>query len=276
MSSSSFSGLTSAAIHALCGPAAQQVVVEVVAQTGSTNADLLSRLAGTAASSVSLAPRHLLLAHAQTAGRGRAGRSWLSAPGASLTFSLAWKFPGRVQDLLGLPLAVGVIIAEALANFQVTVELKWPNDVLRQGKKLAGVLIETSAPANPLEPGVWAVIGIGLNVHMPVQLAAGIDQAAAQLSQQPLDPCLVMVSLLDGLAQGMNLFEEKGFAAFQARWNRLHAHQGKEVEILDHGRCLQQGVALGADLQGCLVLAHQGRQWVVTAGDVSLRMKEAD
>ena len=101
-----------ARIRALCGAAAQSVAIEVVQQTGSTNADLLARAA-------SLTGPLLLLAHDQTAGRGRAGRSWLSSPEGSLTFSLAWPFHCPLQELIGLPLTIGVALADAFAQLNI-------------------------------------------------------------------------------------------------------------------------------------------------------------
>jgi BirA family biotin operon repressor/biotin-[acetyl-CoA-carboxylase] ligase len=251
-------------IASLCGPAAHDVLIEVVNQTGSTNADLLGRLD-------SLAPRQLLLAHSQTAGRGRAGRSWLSAADSSLTFSLAWKFRRRLPELVGLPLAVGVAIAQAMAYFQVPVQLKWPNDILRNGKKLAGVLIESSA-AKP--DGAWAVIGIGLNINVPERLAAQIGQPAAYMSSQPMARDVLMAALLDELAVAMNLFEDQGFAAFEARWNALHAHRGQPVAIMEQGSVLQEGIAVGVDQIGRLLLdIVAGSRVAVMAGDVSLRAR---
>src|SRR5690606_28510555 len=101
----------------------------------------------------------------QTAGRGRAGRPWYAAPGRSLTFSLAWKFQRPVHALVGLPLAVGVALAEALAMYNIEVGLKWPNDVLHEGRKLAGILIESASVDSP-QPASWAVIGIGINMRL--------------------------------------------------------------------------------------------------------------
>src|SRR4051794_1987982 len=112
------------------GPA-RQVTLECVAETGSTNADLLAR-------TPRLSGPVLLLAGHQTAGRGRSGRTWQSAADASLTFSLAWKFQCALPQLVGLPLAVGVAIADALRGSGVQAQLKWPNDVLLAGQKLAG------------------------------------------------------------------------------------------------------------------------------------------
>ena len=238
--------------------------VEVVAQTGSTNADLLARCA-------QLTRPSLLVAEHQTAGRGRAGRSWLSAPGDSLTFSLAWKFNLPPQRLLGLPLAVGVALAEALGALDVPVQLKWPNDLLRDGDKLGGILIETQGAAGG---GTWAVIGIGLNLQMPDDLEHRIGRAvAAAPGLARMERDVLMAALLDALAAAMEEFELAGFGPFRARWDALHAWRGQPVLIVDHGAILQQGVAAGVDDSGRLLLDTDTGRIAVLAGDVSLRVK---
>src|SRR5471032_3165365 len=143
--------VSQAAIASRCAASATHVAVEVVAETGSTNADLLGRIN-------SLRCPVLLIADRQTAGRGRAGRTWLSTPGATLTFSLAWRFKGPLHHMAGLPLAVGVALAETMAALSVPVQLKWPNDLLRDGKKLAGILVETQLAR---DGAIWAVTGVG-------------------------------------------------------------------------------------------------------------------
>ena len=242
-----------------------QVAVEVVAETGSTNADLLARAA-------TLAGPTLLIAEHQSAGRGRAGRSWLSAPGDSLTFSLAWKFDLPLQRLAGLPLAVGVALADALAACGVQVQLKWPNDILKEGSKLAGVLIETQAASG----GIWAVIGVGMNLRMPDALEQRIGRsvaAAPWLAQMDRDA--LMAALLASLARTLEQFRQAGFGAFSARWNRLHAWQGRAVSILDNGAILHDGIAAGVDDDGRLLLDCAEGRITVLAGDVSLRTREA-
>lgn len=236
----------------------------MVAETGSTNADLLQSIG-------SLRGPRLLIAEAQTAGRGRAGRSWHSEPGEALTFSLAWKFDLAAQSLLGLPLAVGVVIAESLAQFGADVRLKWPNDVLRNGKKVAGVLIETANVGDQW----WAVIGIGINLAMPEQLAAMIGRPVAALPSLSSERNRVMATLLNGLTEAMQLFAEHGFAAFRERWNVLHAYAGQQVVLLDGDKLLQQGTAIGVDQSGRLLLQDaSGVVNPVLAGDVSLRARE--
>lgn len=263
--------LSQSRIAALRQASAQQVAVEVVTETGSTNADLLARLE-------QLSSPLLLAAESQTAGRGRAGRNWHSAPGASLTFSLAWRFDRPLQSLLGLPLVVGVALAEALAALDVPVALKWPNDVLKDGKKLAGILLETVAlPATKQggPGGTWVVIGIGLNLSMPDRLEAQIGHAVADAPWLArMDRSRLLAALLNALAEVLSQFEEGGFKAFMARWNSLHAYAGQTVLILDHGRVLQQGRAAGVDASGCLLLDTATGRVAVVAGDVSLRVKE--
>lgn len=236
--------------------------VEVVAETGSTNADLMARLSD-------LQAPVLRIAEHQTAGRGRAGRTWHSVPGGVLTFSLAWYFPQSTQALLGLPLAVGVALAETLLALNVPVQLKWPNDILKEKKKLAGVLIETSAAK---DGGSWAVIGVGLNLRIPDALEQEIGQAVADapwLAQ--MDRNQLMAHLLNALARAMEQFRQQGFGAFVERWNHLHAYAGQAVVVLDRGQVLHEGVALGVDHTGCLILQTSHGQVTVVAGDVSLR-----
>jgi len=240
------------------------VAVEVVAQTGSTNADLLAR-AGT------LAAPLLLIAEHQSAGRGRAGRSWLSSPEGSLTFSLAWRFDGGPQALLGLPLAVGVALADTLGTLGQQVQLKWPNDVLKDGDKLAGILIETqSAPGG----GTWTVIGIGLNLLMPDEMEAQLGRSAAGMPWLArMDRDALMAALLDGLADCLREFTARGFGAFSARWNLRHAWQGETVVLLDGGVVRHEGRAAGVDDSGRLLLDTDEGRITVMAGDVSLRVK---
>jgi BirA family biotin operon repressor/biotin-[acetyl-CoA-carboxylase] ligase len=180
-----------------------------------------------------------------------------------------------MRELAGLPLAVGVGLADALAGHDVPVRLKWPNDLLLDGAKLAGILIETglerSGPGRP----VWAVIGVGMNLALPEELARKIGRPAASLPELVArDRNHLLGTLLNGLAGALRQFEREGFAAFMARWNALHAWAGQAVQIQDHGRIVLEGVAAGVDAQGQLLLETAAGQVSVLAGDVSLRRKD--
>jgi BirA family biotin operon repressor/biotin-[acetyl-CoA-carboxylase] ligase len=246
-------------------PSTPVTTIEVIAETGSTNADLLARLP-------QLQGPLLLVAEKQTAGRGRAGRPWHSEPGSVLTFSLAWRFDLPLHALTGLPLAVGVALAETLAALEVPVSLKWPNDVLKEGCKLAGILIETAKADS--SNSSWAVIGIGLNLKQPVSLAADIGQPAASLDLPDMDGNALLGKIANALAEALVQFEQQGLSVFIARWNRWHAHAGQTVCILEGERILHEGQALGIADNGALLLETAGGIVNVMSGDVSLRLKE--
>src|SRR5450830_253192 len=187
------SQLSASAIAAHSATSATHVAIETVAETGSTNADLLARIAtlGTLPGPV------LRIADNQTAGRGRAGRSWLSKPGAALMFSLAWPFKGPLHKISGLPMAVGVALAETIASLGVPVQIKWSNDLLRDGAKLAGILVEKQTT----DDAIWAVIGCGINLLMPDELEQQIGREVASapwLAQ--MDRNQLMAALLNRLA----------------------------------------------------------------------------
>lgn len=246
----------------------QRIDVEAVAETGSTNVDLMQRLS-------SLQRPLLLVADRQTAGRGRAGRPWRAAPEDSLTFSLAWRLQRPMHALLGLPLAVGVALAEALEVFGIRPQLKWPNDVLRDGAKLAGILIETAADGRQGD-GTWAVIGIGLNLAVPPGLEDELQRAvgaAPELQKAPRETVLAIIAR--ALAGVLEEFEARGFGAFVKRWEAFHAYAGQAVKIVENGRVLQEGTAVGVDMMGRFLMDTEGGQVEILAGDVSLRLQDA-
>lgn len=273
-------------LAALCGPAARDIALEIVAETGSTNADLLARVSGVniakdTATDIAtdmqldggLESPTLLWAQSQTAGKGRAGRSWHSSVEATLTFSLAWKFTLPPQALTGLPLAVGVSIAQTLASLGVPVRLKWPNDILKNGDKLAGILIETVVDKRARQT-IWAVIGVGINLAQSETLRAQIGRTVADAAELDQDRERLMADLLTGLAETLSLFEKEGFAAFSAEWNACDAYANAAVNIVDQGNIVQYGIARGVDDSGCLQLDTAQGRIAIAAGDVSLRIRE--
>ncbi len=258
--------LDASRISALSCAVRQGLAIDVVASIGSTNAELRQRLHQPDPAQGPL----LLAAETQTAGRGRAGRSWVAAPGDSLCFSLAWPLRGPVSRLAGLPLAVGVALAQTLREAGYPVALKWPNDLLLDGEKLGGILVETVPQRADAAGPQWVVIGIGLNVHANPARDAGIGHGVAALGEN-IDRNALLASLADTLAQAMQQFDTDGLAPFIDRWQRWHALAGLPVAILDQGRLLHQGVARGIDASGCLLLEGVTGTLAIAAGDVSLR-----
>lgn len=243
----------------------QSMFIEVVEETGSTNADLMAALPH-------LQGPALRIARNQIAGRGRAGRTWVSAPGDTLTFSLAWPYTRPPHALVGLPLAVGVALADALASLSIEIALKWPNDILYNGKKLAGVLVESARVQQVDGERNWVVVGVGINVRVAPELQAQIGNTAIGIGWlADLDQSMLYGVLANHLAQALDKFDAEGLAPFVSRWNALHAFKGQAVRILDHGKVLHEGRALGIDQSGRLLLDCAGKQLSVMAGDVSLR-----
>jgi BirA family biotin operon repressor/biotin-[acetyl-CoA-carboxylase] ligase len=247
------------------GASAPALAVECVPSIESTNAELLQRLP-------CLDSPLLLAAERQTAGRGRAGRAWLTVPGGSLAFSLAWPFFRReIAGLAGLPLAVGVALAQVLREAGLPVQLKWPNDLLLAGGKLGGVLVETGSVLRADHRQWWAVVGVGINIALPTEAAADLQRQTAEARMFLGRRNDLLAALAVRLTQALARFDQQGLAPFSDAWNDLHAHAGQTVRILDAGQLQIEGVAVGVDERGALLLQTATGLQSVQAGDVSLR-----
>lgn len=240
--------------------AANVFTLALAEQIDSSNTQLMTRAAQGA-------PHGLVLAaERQTAGRGRLGRRWQMRLGAGLTFSLLWRFERGLSGLAGLSLAVGVAMVRALREFGAPVSLKWPNDVLLGGQKLAGILIELSGDA--LGPAT-VVIGMGLNVAPPGE----VDQPVACLADAGImvGRNALMAALLNQLAQVLSQFDREGFAAFRAEWLDMASYLQQPVRLtFSHGEPVE-GVAVGVDETGALLVQTPGGVRVFHVGEVSLR-----
>jgi len=234
------------------------VEVRVVARCGSTNDLLLENIPQTPT---------LLAAEEQTAGRGRRGRRWHSAPGAGVTFSLGRRIDRPARELPALSLVAGVAATRALRALGAhQAALKWPNDLVVDGSKLGGILVE-SRNTN------YAVIGIGLNCRRTPGLEAKVRRKLAFLSE------LVSVSrnqLIEriGLAliEALDSFEKRGLDALRAEWEAMDAHAGQRLRVrLADGRTLS-GLAAGLGADGSLQLhTRQGLRAVTSGRVVSAR-----
>jgi BirA family transcriptional regulator, biotin operon repressor / biotin---[acetyl-CoA-carboxylase] ligase len=276
---------------ALFGAHAHDWPIEIVEETGSTNADLMARVKALPRKSTALPRPIVRVAYLQTAGRGRRGRTWYAEPGNALLFSVACVLPRPLEDLAGLSLAVGVALVDGLRSLPVAgpgqIALKWPNDVLLEGDKLAGILIET---AWSTEYASAVVIGIGTNVKGADELAAKVGALNADVPPQArgttptaLSRALPNANLTDTLAAELNALEAvlkrfgaEGFAPFQPRWNACHAYAGREVVLLEQGVEQGRGVAVGVDERGQLLLDTPGGRQVIATGDVSLRLADGN
>ena len=247
------------------GAVARDLKVEVLTSTQSTNADLRDRIS-------SLTAPLLLTTESQTAGRGRSGRTWHSAPGDSLCFSLAWPLTTSLDRTTGLPLATGVAIANALHLLGWPVQLKWPNDLLLGGEKLGGVLIETVTTSHTANAAkAWVVIGVGLNVHSNQQRDARLEYPTAFLSNQPIDRNHLLAKITDSLYAMLLEFTLHGLSPFVDRWHALHAYQDQPVVLHERGLLLHEGIARGITSNGSLLLDTAEKRLSIMAGDVSLR-----
>lgn len=248
----------------------------VLGATDSTNAVLLR-----------LAPArrhaHAVLAESQSRGRGRWQRSWYSPPGGNIYLSLGWRFSAATAQLSTLPLVTAVCVCRALERAGLRDHgIKWPNDILVGGSKLAGILVETQTDASR---NLLAVIGIGLNVRMPAPtegMPAGlIDRPWTDLASQ-LPPERrgigrneLSALLLDKLLPGLERYAAEGFAPFREGWSRRDLLAGRRIGIEGYGPNptgkAHSGMALGIDDNGGLAvdLDNYGVQ-ILHAAEVSV------
>jgi len=213
----------------------------------------------------------LFVTEQQTAGRGRRGREWVSPFGRNLYFSLVWRFEGGASSIEGLSLLVGLALARAVESLPgVVPQLKWPNDLLCRGKKLAGILLEMAGdPAGDCQ----VVIGVGLNVNMPGPASAGIDQPWTDLQQlggEVVSRNALLGTILNTLVPMLKDFSERGFAPYREAWEGYHAWQQQPVQVMLGSR-IESGACMGVTDNGALRLANAEGEQQFHGGEVSLR-----
>lgn len=250
-----------AACTAALGADADAFQLMAFAECDSTNTQLMHLAEAGAASGT------VIVADRQTAGRGRRERRWISAPRHSLTFSLLWRFSAGSSAPEALSLAVGFGLQRALATLEVMAAIKWPNDILCQDKKLAGILIEVQ-PGNMKS----AIIGVGINLRLPADMPAEIAAKAialdALMPQLPTREPLLAV-LLTHLAATLRRYQTEGFAGLRDEWQAGHAYHGRQVRI--SGGEDFEGICTGVTDQGELLINTANGLRRVICGDVSLR-----
>lgn len=218
----------------------------------------------------SLAQGSVCIAEAQTQGRGRRGRTWVSPFGASIYMSMLWRFDSGYQSMAGLSLLIGIGLNRALKRIGInTCQLKWPNDVYFEGKKLAGILIEVEGQVGEQ---TTAIIGIGVNIQLPTNIDS-IDQPFTDVSDilgYAVDRNLFSAYLIQELWQMLPQFQTEGLAPFMQQWRDADLYFNQAVSLIS-GSIVTRGVSRGIDSSGALLLEADGQIKPYHGGEISVR-----
>lgn len=209
----------------------------------------------------------VVVASSQTAGRGRRGRQWLSPRNAGIYLSLTRRFSKEANELQALSLVTAISVLEALQELGANaLQLKWPNDVLFEGKKLAGILLELQQN----ETSRFVVFGVGVNIELSVDSIGSIDRPVTDLhsiiTELPSRANL-LATLLNHLCRNLGGYESSGFSSFEERWNRLDCYRMNDIEI-QNGESRLIGKSLGVDAEGSLLLQTARGIHAINGGEV--------
>src|SRR6476469_8439199 len=261
--------LDAAAISSELARHDKRLRLDVVDEIESTSTRVLQLAAAGATSGTCIA------AEWQSTGRGRRGRAWISRLGGSLTFSMLWRFERGAGHLGGLSLAVGEAVARALSECGVPrVQVKWPNDVVVDLRKLAGILVETSGEIQG--PSV-AVIGVGVNHRLSERVLDRIDQPVTdvwQCAEVAPSRSDLLARMLVTLASSLDAFDREGFAASREAWRTLHAYQGRRVRVTPGRDAPFDAEVVDVAPDGALVVSTaDGRTIPLASAEITLRAK---
>ncbi len=261
--------LDAAAISSELARHDKRLRLDVVDEIESTSTRVLQLAAAGATSGTCIA------AEWQSTGRGRRGRAWISRLGGSLTFSMLWRFERGAGHLGGLSLAVGEAVARALSECGVPrVQVKWPNDVVVDLRKLAGILVETSGEIQG--PSV-AVIGVGVNHRLSERVLDRIDQPVTDVWQcagSPPSRSDLLARMLVTLASSLDAFDRSGFSASRDAWRALHAYQGRRVRVTPGRDAPFDAEVVDVAPDGALVVSTaDGRTIPLASAEITLRAK---
>ncbi len=236
--------------------------LEIHRVVGSTNDIVMQRLAEPEDTA------YICTAEMQTAGKGRRGRHWVSPFGRNVYLSLGWFFQREISELGGLSQIAGIQVVDALrAAGIVNAGLKWPNDVLLDGGKLGGILVELRPP----EPrGVGVVVGVGINLFLGEKDVKGIDQPWQAVSSLSVSRRRLLVDLIARLILSFDDFDRNGFERFASVWDTYNCYQGKQIKII-RGDEEFVGIDSGIDELGNLRLKTSEGEQRHYSGEVSMR-----
>jgi BirA family biotin operon repressor/biotin-[acetyl-CoA-carboxylase] ligase len=213
----------------------------------------------------------VVVAETQTKGRGRLGRTWVSPPFRNLYLSIILRPAITAAGAPQIGLVVGVAAAEAVRQWAPGALIKWPNDVLIDGRKVAGVLTEMEVEHDRVR---LVIAGIGVNLNMaPEDFPPDVRDRAIALcavTGAPVDRVAYADRLLSRLEERYDLFLRQGFSAIRPLWEGLSCLTGRQVRI-DEGTLRHEGVVLGVADDGTLRLRDAaGREIRLVAGDVTM------
>ena len=219
------------------------------------------------------AHRALVVAHQQSCGRGRQGKSWQNRLGECLMFSLGWAFERPQHELGALALVAALACRQALHKLGVQAQIKWPNDLVMGADKLGGILIETVRSGGRSV----AVIGIGINFVLPKEVAQAASVQAALVAERKaaVSAEALLDALLAELAALLPVFDTQGFAPMLADYQAANRDQGRPVRLLQQGQTVHEGVVAGVTEAGALKLRTEAGERIVVSGEISLRLPEA-
>ncbi|PCH84857.1 MAG: bifunctional biotin--[acetyl-CoA-carboxylase] synthetase/biotin operon repressor [Piscirickettsiaceae bacterium] len=215
------------------------------------------------------------LAEMQTAGKGRLGRAWVSPFAQNVYISFVWNFKTGVGALSGLSLACGAAVCKALQKMGLSEhKLKWPNDILFEGKKLAGILVEIQGES---QDEYTAVIGIGVNCHMTSPLTKKIDQPwvdlKAAMPNHPVSRNELAAELINQVLPVLSAYESQGLKPSLKYWDDYDGCKNKKIRIIS-GKNFSTGIAKGITEFGELKLLNDaGDIELISSGEVSLRLE---
>lgn len=272
-----YSGLSANVKHVIAG-------IHVHDSVSSTN-DYVMRLSETDTDKFVVC-----VANQQMAGKGRNGRQWLSPADANIYMSIGCHFDLSItSQLSGLSLVCGVAVCRKLEALGLMPEIKWPNDILINSRKLAGILIETRVKSDH----VYVVIGIGLNVKMPEIEENKIDQPWIDLHQaldagskmmhssvydgeivdSGIDRNLLTAMMLEAVVDACMLYRQSGFMTFADDWQRFDVLAGKEVVVkMKSGE--HKVKVLGLDTNCALRVLLDNKETLLYAADIKLKLNE--
>lgn len=235
-------------------------------------------LMGLIKSKTELLDGHTILAECQTKGRGRRGRAWQSPYGSHVYLSQYRTMDSGLSAASGLSLAVGIAVLNTINEFSnLECQLKWPNDVLVNGKKIAGILVEAEGQTDGV---CHLVIGVGININMPTIAAQSIEQPWTDLntiSDENIDRNAFIVKLLEQLESVYQEYQLNRLDRLFEQWNAHNAFANQAVELTSASK-VQVGKCLGIDTSGALLLEDLTSKNVlkVFGGEVSLRKKKQE